>query len=75
MKPAAFARAQTIARMIDLAFLLPLGEQQAALSKIPEYRSRGKGRGTPSRRYGNPPGKYVPHQGKQECARRAARGW
>ena len=33
-------------------------------------RSRGKGRGTPSRTYGNPAGKYMPHQGAKECARR-----
>lgn len=30
---------------------------------------RGKGRGTPSRRYGNKSG-HMPHQGKRECARR-----
>lgn len=35
-----------------------------------DYSSRGHGRGTPSRRYGNKAGKYVPHIGAQECARR-----
>lgn len=41
----------------------------------PFYRSRGHGRGSPSRRYGNPDGKYMPHQGPRECERRRVRGW
>lgn len=41
-----------------------------ALAKIGPYKSRGHGRGSPLRRYGNKPGKYMPHQGKRECARR-----
>jgi len=41
-----------------------------ALSNIPNYRSRGKGRGTPSTFYGNRPGRYMPHQGEREKARR-----
>ena len=35
------------------------------------YKSRGKGRGTPSRRFGHKhQSKYMPHQGAQEIARR-----
>jgi len=34
------------------------------------YKSRGKGRGTISPRFGNKSGKYRPHQGARECARR-----
>lgn len=35
--------------------------------------SRGKGRGTDPRRFGNAAGKYQPHQGVGECERRARR--
>lgn len=35
--------------------------------------SRGKGRGAESRKFGNKPGKYMPHQGARECERRARR--
>lgn len=44
------------------------------MPKMPQFsgRSRGKGRGTPERRYGNVGGKYMPHQGAKECARRVA---
>ena len=45
-------------------------EKQIALSRIGSYKSRGKGRGTPSRHFGNKSGKYMPHQGPRECARR-----
>lgn len=66
-----FKWAKQMFAAIAAAMALPLrGDQQAALGLIGDYRSRGKGRGTPSRRYGNPAGKYTPHQGKQEIARR-----
>ena len=45
------------------------------LAEIGPYKSRGKGRGAPARRHGNPAGRYSPHQGAQECVRRAAGGW
>lgn len=41
--------------------------------KLGAYKSRGHGRGTPSRRYGSRPGKYEPHQGAKECERRRLR--
>lgn len=66
----AFHRAMQVALAIQSALRLPANERMPLLDKIPEYKSRGHGRGTPSRRYGNKPGKYTPHQGKQECARR-----
>ena len=67
----AFKLAKQMFAAIAAAMALPLrGDQQAALGQIGPYRSRGKGRGSPSRRFGNPPGKYAPHQGKQEIARR-----
>lgn len=40
-----------------------------------DYTSRGHGRGTPSRRYGNRPGAYSPHQGIRECTRRSIGGF
>lgn len=67
----AFGRANIIAELVRRALAMPsIVEQRIAMLRIPEYRSRGKGRGTPSRRYGNPIGKYMPHQGERECARR-----
>lgn len=65
-----FHRAIQIALAIQSALRLPANERAPLLAGIPEYKSRGHGRGTPPRRYGNKPGKYTPHQGKQECARR-----
>jgi hypothetical protein len=47
----------------------------AKLAAIGPYKSRGHGRGSPSRRYGNKPGKYMPHQGAQEIERRLVGGW
>jgi len=55
---------------VAAALRLPKSEQRIALSLIPEYRSRGKGRGAANRNYGNQAGKYEPHQGKAECERR-----
>ena len=49
---------------------LPIAERLKALGGLEPYKSRGKGRGAPSRRYGNKSGKYMPHQGARECARR-----
>jgi len=45
---------------------------QVALAQIGPYRSRGKGRGKTfgNQNSGNRAGKYMPHQGKRECARR-----
>jgi hypothetical protein len=47
---------------------------QAALAAIGPYKSRGHGRGKAfdKQRHGNKSGKYAPHQGKCECARRLA---
>lgn len=60
-----FARA-----MAMLQAVLAAGGDMGKLAALGPYVSRGKGRGSPSRRYGNKPGKYMPHQGKRECARR-----
>lgn len=43
--------------------------------RLGAYKSRGHGRGTPSRRYGSRPGAYSPHQGAQERIRRTLGGW
>jgi hypothetical protein len=48
-------------------------ELQAEFAKLTPYRSRGKGRGTPSRRFGNS-SSHTAHQGKQERARRLLPG-
>jgi hypothetical protein len=72
----AFSRAKEIFAAIKAARALPDPLASIdALDEIEKYRSRGKGRGTPSRRYGNPPGKYRVHQGRQERIRRQVGGW
>lgn len=43
--------------------------------RLGQYKSRGHGRGTPPRRFGNRPGAYRPHQGAQERIRRTLGGW
>lgn len=46
--------------------------------KLGQYKSRGHGRGSPMRRYGqagNNGGKSRPHMSGQECMRRAVGGW
>lgn len=66
-----FKRSKAIFAAIAAAMALgSVGERNAALGKIEQYKPRGKGRGTPSKRFGNPQGKYSPHQGKREMARR-----
>ena len=66
-----FKLARQMFAAIAAAMALPLrGDQLTAMGAIGEYRSRGKGRGTPSKRFGNFAGKYSPHQGKREIARR-----
>lgn len=49
-------------------------EKDAALVKagaaLMRYKSRGKGRGSREYQYGHKAGKYLPHQGARECARR-----
>ncbi len=63
--------AQPFARAIAMFALVQAATgDMTKLAAIGQYKSRGHGRGSPSRRYGNKPGKYMPHQGKQECARR-----
>lgn len=44
--------------------------EQSKRAPFRPYVSRGKGRGSVNRVYGNKPGKYTPHQGARECARR-----
>jgi len=66
-----FARSKMIFAAIAAAMSLAgIGERKDAMGRIGQYRARGKGRGTPSKRFGNPAGKYTPHQGAKECARR-----
>lgn len=67
-----FGRAKEMMAAIAAIMRLPaVVEREAKLHALGGYRSRGKGRGTPSRRYGNPPGAYMPHQGPHERAKRA----
>lgn len=70
-----FARAIAMFSAINAAMALPFEQRDAALGKVGLYKSRGKGRGTPSRRYGNRPGRYMPHQGDRECFRRRIGGF
>lgn len=55
-----------------------VAEREEAISQIAPYRSRGKGRGTPSRNYlrpANNAGRGMPHQGRQERMRRLVGGF
>jgi hypothetical protein len=70
MSKGMFKHAIAMFAAISAALALPLEDRDTAMGKIDAYRSRGKGRGTASKRYGNKPGKYMPHQGARECARR-----
>lgn len=81
---APFSRLNAIMAVVGAAVAAagpsPLARQGAlaeALAKTGSYRSRGKGRGTPMRTFNRAAGRsrYMPHQGFQECARRARRGW
>ena len=75
MKTAPFYRSKQIALAVMAAMTLPdIAARMVALGQVAPYRSRGKGRGAPSRVYGNPPGKYMPHQGPRECMRRRLGG-
>ena len=50
-------------------------EAQARIGALGAYKSRGHGKGLPGKRHGNTPGRYMPHQGAQEIARRRHGGW
>lgn len=63
-----FARSLAIAAAIAQA--MTAINKSELLALIPTYKSRGKGKGGLPRSYGNKAGKYMPHQGKRECARR-----
>ena len=67
-----FKRATLAFTAIAAALALPgMSQQQAALALVPEYKSRGKGRGSVSRNWLRPyTNSRPPHQGAQECARR-----
>lgn len=70
-----FARAR--AMMDAIAAIMAINnkvEQQTALGALGTYRSRGKGRGSVNHVYGNQAGKYMPHQGAREMARRVRQG-
>lgn len=72
-----FAHAKAMFAFVAAAMALPTpAAQRVALEQIGEYRSRGHGgKHRPKGRflgwwYHKGIGKYQPHQGKQECARR-----
>lgn len=71
----AFSRATEMMKLITAA--MASANPQLALSIIAPYKSRGKGhgRGFIKTNFMKKTGKYMPHQGKQECTRRATRGW
>jgi hypothetical protein len=64
-----FARAHQMMAAIAAAMSLGGSAQRDALADIGQYRSRGKGRGTASKKFGNPRGKYTPHIGAKEQER------
>jgi hypothetical protein len=49
-----FKRSIAMFQLIAAAMALPVEAQMAAFNNIPEYKSRGKGRGTPSRNFLKP---------------------
>ena len=53
-----------------LAAFLHLGHELSDFLRGNTIKYRGKGRGSPNRRYGNKAGKYLPHQNERECAPR-----
>ncbi len=68
--------AQPFSRALAMMALIQAAMGDAAkMATIGQYKSRGHGRGSPSRRYGNKPGKYMPHQGAQEIERQLVGGW
>lgn len=75
MKPVPFHRVRAIFAAIATAMALPVDQRSAALSGIGPYRSRGKGRGSPSRNWLRPFSHNTPHQGAQERLRRKIGGW
>jgi hypothetical protein len=67
---APFSRSLAMMAAIQMAMQLPKYLVQAELAKIGPYVSRGKGIGKPAKNFIKKAGKYMPHQGKRECARR-----
>jgi hypothetical protein len=67
---APFSRSLAIFAAIQMALSAPKWQMQSLMAAIPEYKSRGKGLGKPGKNFFKKAGKYMPHQGKQECARR-----
>lgn len=67
-----FSRASALFALIAAA-----AGDMGKLAKIGPYRSRGHGRGSHSANHHKARSKYMPHQGKRECARRLGqlRGW
>lgn len=65
-----FARAIAMMAMIrDIMQLGDVAQRQERLRRLNPYRSRGKGRGTPSRNFGNRSGVAYPHHSARERAR------
>lgn len=65
-----FRRAMIHFRALRDLSLFPVADQRWMREALGPYVSRGKGRGSANRVYGNKAGKYTPHQGARECARR-----
>lgn len=68
---------RAIAMMAAISAAMACADSQAALAQIGPYVSRGKGKGRGPRmcrtNFHGGGSKYVPHQGKRECARRLAK--
>lgn len=68
MKGTPFNRSMAMLSAFSAA--LSSGMTNLAMLGLPDYKSRGKGRGTKPRRFGNNAGRYQPHQGAGEIQRR-----
>lgn len=68
-----FARANMMMAAIAAAMGLSSFAKESALSAIGPYKSRGKGRGTPSRNFYKSRSKYMPHYGAKESAKAVKR--
>lgn len=69
-----FSRALAVMAAINTLVASSPGIPLQGIAGLPNYTSRGKGRGTPSRNwFRGSPSRYMPHQGAQEIARRATR--
>jgi disulfide bond formation protein DsbB len=73
MNPNPFKRAIAMMAAIQAIMSSNPSMHNMLLAAMPQYKSRGHGKGLPGKNYLKSSNKHKPHQGKQECARRVRR--